>query len=157
MIDANAVIALPEANTVQQYTLTAKSAVGIVPTDSQTLTYTTVTQEDGTTVATFKQPLSDNGLTLTSNNVYLMAKGTSNNLGYHAGRGFVSLDFETNVISSSTGSTEAPMTTGATESGTTPATEAPPTPTPPPSSASLQKIGSVLLGGSLLLIATLTI
>jgi len=122
MIDANAVIALPEANTVQQYTLTAKSAVGIVPTDSQTLTDTTVTQEDGTTVATFKQPLSDNGLTLTSNNVYLMAKGTSNNLGYHAGRGFVSLDFETNVISSSTGSTEAPMTTGATESGTTPAT-----------------------------------
>uniref|UniRef100_A0A7S2PHN9 DOMON domain-containing protein n=1 Tax=Skeletonema marinoi TaxID=267567 RepID=A0A7S2PHN9_9STRA len=157
MIDANAVIALPEANTVQQYTLTAKSAVGIVPTDSQTLTDTTVTQEDGTTVATFKQPLSDNGLTLTSNNVYLMAKGTSNNLGYHAGRGFVSLDFETNVISSSTGSTEAPMTTGATESGATPATEAPPTPTPPPSSASLQKIGSVLLGGSLLLIATLTI
>jgi len=102
MIGAKSVIALPQANTVQHYMLNAKNAAGIVPTDRQTLTDTTVTQEDGTTVATFKQPLSDNGLTLTSNNVYLLAKGFSNDLGYHVSRGFVSLDFETNVITSPT-------------------------------------------------------
>jgi len=102
MIGAKSVIALPQANTVQQYMLNAKNTAGIVPTESQTLTETTVDQEDGTTVATFKQPLSDNGLTLTSNNVYLLAKGFSNDLGYHVSRGFVTLDFETNVITSPT-------------------------------------------------------
>jgi len=102
MIGAKSVIALPQANTVQQYMLNAKNTAGIVPTDSQTLSETTVDQEDGTTVATFQQPLSDNGLTLTSNNVYLLAKGFSNDLGYHVSRGFVTLDFETNVIPSPT-------------------------------------------------------
>lgn len=164
MIGAHSIIALPLADTVQQYSLDAKSPQGVVPTAKQTLTETSVTQEDGTTVATFKQPLSDDGGTLTSDNVYLLANGSGNDLGYHANRGFVTLDFESNVISSSTGSTEAPMTTStagteASSTTTTVATEAPPTPTPPyaPSGASLQKIGTVLFGGSLLLIAGLTI
>ena len=159
MIGAHAVIALPSANTVQQYMLEAKSPQGIIPAENQSLTETIVTQEDGTTVATFKQLLSDGGFELTSNNVYLMARGTGNDLGYHANRGFVELDFETNIISSSTTSTEAPITTAATgaSSTTTAATDAPPGPTPvnpptAPSSASLQKICSLVLGCGLLLI-----
>ena len=99
MIGAHSIIALPSANTVQQYMLEAKNANnGIVPAANQSLTETSVTQEDGTTVATFKQLLIDDGFELTSNNVYLLAKGTGNDLGYHANRGFVALDFETNII-----------------------------------------------------------
>ena len=101
MIGAHSIIALPSANTVRQYLLNAKNADGIVLTDSQTLTETSVTQEGGATVATFKQPISFDGLTLTSDNVYMLANGFSNDLGYHVNRGFVSLDFETNVIPSS--------------------------------------------------------
>merc|ERR1712007_235894 len=164
MIGARAVIALPSANAVQQYALNARSTQGVVPTASQTLTETSVTQEGGTTAATFKQPLTVDGLTLTSNNVYLLAVGRTNDLGFHASRGFVALDFEANVISSSTGSTEAPMTTtstagteapvvtttstAGTEASSTVATDPPATPAP--SDASLQKIGTVIVGGSLL-------
>lgn len=100
MIGAHSIIALPLENTVQQYSLNAKIAEGIVRIEKQTLTETSVTQEDGTTVATFKQLLSDEGVVLTSDNVYLLANGFSNDLGYHVNRGFVTLDFETNVISS---------------------------------------------------------
>ena len=100
MIGAHSIIALPSANAVQQYLLNAKNADGIVLTDSQTLTETSVTQEGGSTAATFKQPLSFDGLTLTSNNVYMLANGFSNDLGYHVNRGFVTLDFETNIIPS---------------------------------------------------------
>lgn len=160
MIGTHAIIALPLADTVLQYLLTEKTTQGIVPFESQTILESSLTQEDGTTVATFKQLLSDEGVVLTSDNVYLLAKGSSNDFGYHANRGFVTLDFETNVISSSTGSTEAPMTTAGTEASsttTTVATEAPPTPTLAPSGASLQRIGTVLFGGSFLLIAALTI
>ncbi len=204
MVGANAVIALPLADTVQQYTLNTKTNSGIVPTESQSLTDNAVVQEDGVTVATFMQPLSYNDLVLTSQNVYLLAKGRGNNLGYHASRGFVTLDFETNIISSSTGSTEAPLTTDgtpiatdgtpittdstpiatdgtpittdSTEASSTTATDAtttaatveasvttnfptaaPAPNTSAPSSASLQKIGSMVFGGSLLLIAAFTI
>ena len=172
MIGARAIIALPSANAVQQYLLNAKNADGIVLTDSQTLTETSVTQEGGSTAATFKQPLSFDGLTLTSNNVYLLAVGRTNDLGFHASRGFVALDFEANVISSSTGSTEASMTTSTagteapvvtttstagTEASSTVATDPPATPTAAPSDASLQKIGTVIFGGSLLLISALMI
>jgi hypothetical protein len=160
MVGARSIIALPSANTVQQYMLNAKSTQGIFLAENQSLTETSVTQEDGTTVARFKQLLSDDGFELTSSNVYLMARGTGNDLGYHANRGFVALDFENNIISSSTGSTEAPITTAATESSSTTAatTEAPASPTPagtsastpaPTSAASLQKIGSVVLGSLL--------
>ena len=100
MIGAHSIIALPSANAVQQYLLNAKNADGIVLTDSQTLTETSVTQEGGTTAASFKQPLSFDGLTLTSNNVYMLANGFSNDLGYHVNRGFVTLDFEANIIPS---------------------------------------------------------
>ena len=172
MIGAHSIIALPSANTVQQYSLNARTTQGVVPTASQTLTETSVTQ-DGGTVATFKQPLSFDGLTLTSNNVYLLAVGRTNDLGFHASRGFVALDFETNVISSSTGSTEASMATTSTagteapvvtttstagiEASSTVATDPPATPTAAPSDASLQKIGTVIFGGSLLLISALMI
>ena len=173
MIGARAIIALPSANAVQQYSLNARTTQGVVPTASQTLTETSVTQEGGNTVATFKQPLTVDGLTLTSNNVYLLAVGRANDLGFHASRGFVSLDFEANVISSSTGSTEASMTTSTagteapvvtttstagTESSSTVATDPPvATPTAAPSDASLQKIGTVIVGGSILLISALMI
>eukprot|EP00573_Skeletonema_grethae_P001094 CAMPEP_0201688050 /NCGR_PEP_ID=MMETSP0578-20130828/1824_1 /ASSEMBLY_ACC=CAM_ASM_000663 /TAXON_ID=267565 /ORGANISM="Skeletonema grethea, Strain CCMP 1804" /LENGTH=285 /DNA_ID=CAMNT_0048172241 /DNA_START=172 /DNA_END=1029 /DNA_ORIENTATION=+ len=213
MIGAHAIIALPLADTVQQYTLNSKSNSGIALTESQSLTGNVVAQEGGVTVAIFKQPLSGNGLALTSQNVYLLAKGRSNDLGYHARRGFVTLDFESNIISSSTTTTEAPgtpmtdapmtdvigtldfqsniissstttteapdtsmtdgtpmatssaeassiSTTSATEEASTATnfpTAAPPVSTPAPSSASLQKIGSMVFGGSLLLIAVLTI
>jgi hypothetical protein len=100
MVGAHAIIALPLVNTVQQYILNTKTTEGIEPTKSQSLTETSVTQEDGTTVAAFKQLLSDDGFELSSNNVYLMAKGFSNDLGYHVSRGFVALDFENNVITS---------------------------------------------------------
>ena len=51
MIGARAVIALPSANAVQQYALNARSTQGVVPTASQSLTETSVTQEGGTTAA----------------------------------------------------------------------------------------------------------
>lgn len=175
MVGAHAVIADGKTNKVQQYTLNSKISTGIALSESQSLTENVIVQEGGVTVAIFKQPLIGNGLALTSQNVYLLAKGMSNNLGYHASRGFVTLDFESNIISSSTTSTEAPGTpitttdsTEASSSTTTAATEeaspatnfptaAPPASTPAPSSASLQKIGSMAFGGSLLLIAALTI
>jgi hypothetical protein len=140
MVGAKAVIALPSSNTVEQYSLNDFSVGSVVPLESQSLSETSVLQENDTTVAKFKQPLSDNGFVFTSSSVYLMAKGTSNDLGYHgSNRGFVELDFEKNIITSSS--------TTATESSSA-ATETPPSPTPAlaPSSASFQKIGKVVLG-----------
>jgi hypothetical protein len=106
MIGAHAVIALPNEKTVQQYMLNSKSNSGIklLSEGAQTLTEASVTQEGGGTVARFKQPLDFNGLKLTSKNVYMLAMGTSNELGYHGhkNRGFVTLDFEKNISIAST-------------------------------------------------------
>src|SRR5210317_1155027 len=71
MIDAHAIIGLPLDNTVQQYMLNSRTVSGIVPADEQSLLETMIMQVNGTTVATFKQPLNDNGFVLTSDNVYL--------------------------------------------------------------------------------------
>jgi len=157
MIDAHSIIGLPLDNTVEQYMLNSRTVSGIVPfpADEQSLTETMIMQVNGTTVATFKQPLNDNGFVLTSDNVYLLAKGVSNELGYHSSnRGFVKLDFEENTIpttgTSSTAAASSSTTTAATEAPTT-TTEAPPvktdSPTPSPiSSAALHKIGTVVIG-----------
>ncbi len=104
MIGARAIIALPSDNTVQQYMLNTKSDSGInlLSEGDQTLTETSVTQEGGGTVARFKLPLDFNGLKLTSKNVYMLALGNSNDLGYHKNRGFVTLDFEKNISIAST-------------------------------------------------------
>ena len=100
MVGAHAIIALPNEKTVQQYLLNSKSNSGInlLSEEAQTLTETSVTQRvRGGTVARFKQPLDFNGLKLTSKNVYMLAMGTSNELGYQKNRGFVTLDFEKNI------------------------------------------------------------
>jgi len=104
MVGAHAVIALPNEKTVQQYMLNSKSNSGInlLSEGAQTLAEASVTQEGGGTVARFKQPLDFNGLKLTSKNVYMLAMGTSNQLGYHKNRGFVTLDFEMNISIAST-------------------------------------------------------
>jgi hypothetical protein len=106
MVGAHAIIVLPTPRTVQQYMLNGKSASQVVLAEKQTLTETSVTNEGGKTIATFKQPLDDDGLKLTSTNVYLLAIGRSNELGYHLNRGFVTLDFEKNIITSTIGSTK---------------------------------------------------
>ena len=100
---AHAIIALPNEKTVQQYMLKSKSISGInlLSEGDQTLTETSVTQEGGGTVARFKQPLDFNGLKLTSKNVYMLALGKSNDLGFHKNKGFVTLDFEKNISTAS--------------------------------------------------------
>jgi hypothetical protein len=103
MVGAKAVIALPSSNTVEQYILNGMDIGGVVALETQSLTETSVLQENGTTVAKFKQPLSDDGFVFTSSNVYLMAKGFSSEMGYHgSNRGVVELDFEKNIITSPT-------------------------------------------------------
>ena len=99
MVGTNAVIALPEDNVVQQYALTSKSNAGVSLSARQSLIESSVTQENGTTVATFKQLLSDNGVELTPDSFYLLARGSGNTLAFHRNRDFVSLDFESNKIS----------------------------------------------------------
>merc|ERR1711976_339144 len=99
MIGTSAVIALPDDNVVQQYSLTARSRGGVNPSERQSLIESNVSQENGTTVATFKQLLSDNGVELTPDSFYLLARGSGNSLAYHPNRGFVTLDFESNKIS----------------------------------------------------------
>ena len=106
MVGAHAVIALPTDKTVQQYMLNSKSednsGINLLSEGDQTLTETSVTQEGGGTVARFKQPLNFNGLKLTSKNVYMLALGKSNDLGFHKNKGFVTLDFEKNISIAST-------------------------------------------------------
>ena len=156
MIGAHSIIGLPLDNTVEQYMLNSRTVSGIVPfpADEQSLTETMIMQVNGTTVATFKQPLDDNGFVLSSDNVYLLAKGMSNELAYHGfNRGFVQLNFEENTIpttgTSSTAAASSSTTTAATETPTS-TTEAPPvktdSPAPSPSSAALNKIGTVVIG-----------
>ena len=109
MKGAHAVIAMPSANTVQQYVLNGfspESIINSLHTVNQTLTETSIAQV-GTPAATrafFKLPLEVDGLgSLTSSNEYLLAHGTSNEFGYHGpnNKWIVSLDFERAQIASS--------------------------------------------------------
>ena len=98
MIPNTAIIALPDDNKVQKYSLASKSLSGVVPLESsqQTLTDATVTQEDGRTIMTFTKKLveSDEVAVVEGTNKFNWAFGSSNTLAFHAKRGSATLKFD---------------------------------------------------------------
>ena len=84
MFPSNAVIGLPDENTVEKYPLTAYATPS--PSDQQTLMGTSITQEGTTTIMTFGKKLNEEGevrIKENGNNHFLFAHGTGNTLGYH--------------------------------------------------------------------------
>ena len=84
MVPANAVIGLPDKNTVEKYPLTAYATPS--PSKQQTLTGTSITQEGTTTIMTFGKRLVEEGevrIKENGNNHFLFAHGRDNTLGYH--------------------------------------------------------------------------
>ena len=84
MVPANAVIGLPDDNTVEKYPLTEYATPS--PSNQQTLMGTSITQEGTTTIMTFGKKLVEEGevpIKENGNNHFLFAHGTDNTLGYH--------------------------------------------------------------------------
>ncbi len=98
MIPNTAIIALPDDNTVQKYSLSSRSLSGVTPLESsqQTLTDATVTQEDGRTIMTFTKKLADfdEVAVVEGTNKFNWAFGTSNALAFHAKKGSSTLKFD---------------------------------------------------------------
>lgn len=88
MVGAQAVIGLPDSGEAMIYDLNARSDAGVVVSDTQILTSSSVTQADGRTMLTFTVPLETDGFRVSSDGStsYLYAYGTSNTLGFHAAR-----------------------------------------------------------------------
>jgi hypothetical protein len=89
-----AIIGLPEEGTVQKYLLGGKTIdlVTLLSSDRQTLTNTSIVQEDGATILSFTKPLADVDevpVTIEGENRFLYAVGSSPDLDYHGAiRGF---------------------------------------------------------------------
>jgi len=93
MVPANAVIGLPDENTVEKYPLDAYAIPS--PSKQQTLIGTSITQEGETTIMTFGKKLVEEGevrIKENGNNHFLFAHGTSNTLGYHGPTNRVSVN-----------------------------------------------------------------
>jgi hypothetical protein len=100
MVGSFAVIGLPNIaaageDPVKIYSLSSKERSGVFPvqSDQQILTSSSIAQENGITTLTFTIPLESDtpfSVSATGDTGYIYAYGSSNELGYHAGRGAVS-------------------------------------------------------------------
>jgi DOMON domain/Eukaryotic cytochrome b561 len=110
MPNSLAIIALPAdgTGTPLKYDMgadRAQSAIVVAPSDRQTLTEASYTQNTTHTTMTFTKALvegSELNISLTGNNNFLYAVGSSNTFGYHASRQGLALNFAS-ASSTSTG------------------------------------------------------
>jgi hypothetical protein len=97
MVPNTAIIGLPDTNSVQKYSLTSRSLAGVTPLErsSQTLTETSLIQEDGRTVMKFtKKLVESNEVAINKGeNRFNWAYGSSNALAVHEDRGSVTFTF----------------------------------------------------------------
>ena len=89
MVGSLAVIGLPDSTEDPQiFSLNAKAVSGVVPSDNQVLSSSSVVQEGGTTVLTFTVPFEREGFFISREGEtnYIWAYGSENALSYHAQR-----------------------------------------------------------------------
>jgi len=102
MDNAEAVIGLPDANTVKKYSMTSSREVTEMPPEQQTPMSNEITQEDGRTVMSFAKYLNEPGgaehaIDPNGKNTFLWAVGNDNSLGYHKTRGTFDLTFDSTL------------------------------------------------------------
>lgn len=87
MVGSEAVIGLPDENTVLKYSLNGKGPTSVVAMNatSQTLTNTSIQQDNGVTVLSFGKYLEDgkDPIKLGQNNTFIFAEAMRNALVYH--------------------------------------------------------------------------
>ena len=102
MVGSEAVIGLPDENTVKKYALAAKSGEGVQPLadEQQTLIDASITQEAGVTILQFTKILEEAGEIpiIVGQNTFLGSYGSSNTLGYHLSRGSFAVDLASGVF-----------------------------------------------------------
>jgi len=129
MVGGEAIIGIPDDNSVRKYFLGGKSAgaVEMKPDEDQTLMETFITQDENGTILRFAKYLQEDGeieIVKNGDNIFLYAQSSSNELGKHdIGRGHVIVDFMMDYM------TPSPTTDTTTPSPT-------PVDTPGPSSKS---------------------
>eukprot|EP00578_Thalassiosira_sp_NH16_P010149 CAMPEP_0181125604 /NCGR_PEP_ID=MMETSP1071-20121207/27144_1 /TAXON_ID=35127 /ORGANISM="Thalassiosira sp., Strain NH16" /LENGTH=307 /DNA_ID=CAMNT_0023211069 /DNA_START=89 /DNA_END=1012 /DNA_ORIENTATION=- len=113
MDGAVAVIGLPEDGTVQKYTLAGARSAVPMPIEQQTLMYTTISQNEGTTEMEFAKYLEEDGepeILPVGETIFLYSQGSGNSLGFHRSYGDFSLSF--NATAKLSSSTIAPSPAG---------------------------------------------
>ena len=86
MLGADAVIGLPDENTVEKYELQGYSSREVVPSRAQTLTGTEIIVSDDSTIMTFTKLLvesNENPLTPNAQNAMIFAVGSSSTFRIH--------------------------------------------------------------------------
>jgi hypothetical protein len=118
MVPNVAIIGLPDAITVMKYDMTLRDISGVLPSsaDAQTLTETSIVQENGSTIMRFTRAFDQTGETTLvpgGTNLILAAYGTSNTLGYHLFRVASSFTLLEYTGAPATAPVEAPTGMGA--------------------------------------------
>ena len=106
MTDADAVIGLPDSQSVTQYDMTGEGLEFVSPWSTQTLSDASVTQDAGVTTLTFTMPLVNDGqheILASGPNTFLYAYGGSNELSVHAKAKDFTIDAPLHVCGSSAG------------------------------------------------------
>jgi DOMON domain len=128
MVPATAIIGLPDEGTVLKYDMTTYTVEGVVPAPDyqQTLSDTSIVQENGVTTLTFTKPLVEAGelaVTADSSMTIMWAWGADNVLAYHPRRDVYSMTFTECVVEKETtggdNATSTPDDTNTTLSPTT--------------------------------------
>ncbi|GKY93603.1 hypothetical protein MPSEU_000327700 [Mayamaea pseudoterrestris] len=87
MIGGDAVIGLPDTNSVMQYDMTGEGLDLVTPWSTQTLSETSIIQTDGVTILTYTMPLvndNQNVIQASGPNTFIFAVGFDNTLNTHA-------------------------------------------------------------------------
>jgi hypothetical protein len=113
MVPNVAIIGLPDDNTVMKYDLTIRDISGVLPAaaDVQTLTETSIVQENGSTIMKFSRALAETDETTvaTGSNMILVAYGFSNTLARHSYRLPTTATFTECLVAGSTAAPVAPV------------------------------------------------
>ncbi|KAL3939864.1 MAG: hypothetical protein SGBAC_005499 [Bacillariaceae sp.] len=98
MVGSDAVIGIPATGEVKKYSLQSKagdlSGVRVMPDDKQTLANANITQDNGMTTLTYTKILVEDGeipINRVGENIFIVAHGSSNSLGFHSVSGSFSL------------------------------------------------------------------
>jgi len=139
MVPNTAIIGLPDDEKVEKYSLESRSVDGVNPlNERQTLSATSITQNNGITTLKFTKPLfEENEVSISGvgDIRFNWAFGSSNDLGFHASRGSLVAPFAAclnpDVVDEETEAPTSALTASpVTESRTTSPTESPVTKTP---------------------------
>lgn len=103
MVPNVAVIGLPDTGTVVKYDLNGQDMSTVTPSTSNlSLTKTSISQVDGFTQLTFTKPLIEANETAVSKeqngNLFIVAFGFTNELGFHQGRGYSTATFPECIV-----------------------------------------------------------